>query len=337
MQRILVIHRGSLGDFLLLLPSIAMLRQNYPGARIEMLGRPEILSLACPGVADTIASVERASLVPFFEGNAPLPQSEVAYFSSFDMVLALIADPSAVLERNLATVGVKNIIVRPPFPPPGERVHVGRYLCAIVEPLLGNSDEPPQVVSPLLRFTEEETRWAADFLKSSRPGDRQVAAIHPGSGSEKKCWPTERFEALVRYLTDSGYGMLFILGPADQRLSEPMTALANELGCPVAHNIPLRRLTAVLSNCDVYVGNDSGVTHLAAATSIPTIVIFGPTDPNVWAPLGKNVPVLSSSVECAPCERETMRSCGELRCLAATSVDDVSRAVREALDAGVTS
>jgi ADP-heptose:LPS heptosyltransferase len=332
MQRILVIHRGSLGDFLLLLPSVAALRRGYPGARIEMLGRPEILSLACPGVADSTASVERASLVPFFEGNAPLPEDEAEYFASFDTVLAFIADADGTFERNLTETGVKNIIVRPPFPPQGDRAHVGRYLREIVEPLLKQGERFRQGSFSLLQFSDDETRWAAEFLEAARSKEQPLVAIHPGSGSEKKCWPIERFVTLARQLAREDFGVLLILGPADERLIEPMTALSHEIGCPVAHNIPLRRLAAVLSMCAAYVGNDSGVTHLAATAGAPTVAIFGPTDPRVWAPPGRHVRVMSPSVDCAPCEREAIRRCEERRCLAETSIADLKHNLLELLD-----
>jgi ADP-heptose:LPS heptosyltransferase len=108
-----------------------------------------------------------------------------------------------------------------------------------------------------------------------------------------------------------------------------MTTLAKKIGAVTAHNLQLRLLAAVLSKCGAYVGNDSGVTHLAAATGIPTLAIFGPTDPAVWAPLGRNVKVVSSIAECSPCARERMRECDNPRCLEALDGELVAGALEE--------
>jgi ADP-heptose:LPS heptosyltransferase len=120
---------------------------------------------------------------------------------------------------------------------------------------------------------------------------------------------------------------VLILGPADERLVRRMMTLAKKIGAVTAHNLRLRLLAAVLSKCGAYVGNDSGVTHLATATGIPTLAIFGPTDPAVWAPLGRNVKVVSSTADCSPCAREAMHRCRERACLEEIEVEAVVRAV----------
>ncbi len=329
MNRFLVIHRGSLGDFLLLLPALSAIRRRFPEARLKALGHTEILSLACPGILDSAASIERSTLVPFFEKSAQLPDAEARYFSSFDTVLAYLSDPEKIFERNLARLGMRTIVVRPPFPPEGEKVHVGKYLLDTVSPLLG-----PGSVSRsqgLLRFTDDEMQKAETILQSVRLKGKPIVAIHPGSGSEAKCWPPERFEELIRRLKGAGYAIALILGPADERLVGRMAAFAKEIGGVTAHNLRLRLLAAMLSKCGAYVGNDSGVTHLAAATGIPTLAIFGPTDPAVWAPVGRNVRVITNNASCSPCPRETMRRCRERACLEQIEVEAVAQAV-ERLD-----
>lgn len=329
MNRILVIHRGSLGDFLLLVPALSALRERFPEARFEALGRVEILSLACPGILDSTASIERSTLLPFFEESAQLPDAEAQYFTSFDTVLAYLSDPAKNFERNLTRLGTRNLVVRPPFPPAGERTHVGKYLFDTLAPLLG--PEPGRAVGPppFLCFTDDEMQEAETLLQPARSKGQPIVAIHPGSGSEAKCWPPERFEALTRRLKGAGHAIALILGPADERLVERMSTVAEGIGAVIAHNLPLRLLAAVLSRCDAYVGNDSGVTHLAAATGIPTLAIFGPTDPAVWAPLGKNIRVITNNTDCSPCARETMRECDNPLCLEALGEELVTGALRE--------
>ncbi|UCD57044.1 MAG: glycosyltransferase family 9 protein, partial [Candidatus Hydrogenedentota bacterium] len=297
-------------------------------------------------------SVERATLVPFFEDSAELPEDEIRYLSSFDTVLAYLSDPEKIFERNLARLNVGNLIVRPPFPAAGPRTHVGRYLLDTIAPLLNRqpdshsaskrsirakrvrahecNSEATAGPACLLYLDADEMRHADAFLEAARSEGKPVVALHPGSGSEKKCWPPERFEALAQRLRERpGCAVLLLLGPADERLVTRMTALAEKAGCSIVRNLPLRHLAALLSRCSAYVGNDSGVTHLAAVTGIPTLAIFGPTDPAVWAPQGTHVRVVSRDVECSPCAHEAMRQCRERVCLEGISVEDVARTAAE--------
>ncbi len=331
--KILVIHRGSLGDFLLLLPALTTLRRHYPDARIEMLGRTDILSLVYPGIVDSIGSVERASLVPFFMNSTGLPLKEKDYVSSFDMVFALVSDDEKILAGNLVRLGIKRFIVRPPFPPENDRRHVSAYLLETLGQLTGYFPTPAKPIdsSCPFSFDEAEVRQAEAFLEPARSAGQEIVAIHPGSGSERKCWPPQKYEALIKHLAEENSAPLIILGPADERLVGRMTTLGAELGCPVVNTPPLRQLAALLAKCDAYVGNDSGVTHLAAATGIPTIAIFGPTDPEVWAPRGANVKLVTHRTACSPCSREEMRRCDHRRCLSELHVAEVADSLREIL------
>jgi ADP-heptose:LPS heptosyltransferase len=185
---------------------------------------------------------------------------------------------------------------------------------------------------PLFNFDDQGIRQAQNFLRSVRRSGRPIVGAHPGSGSWKKCWPAERFETLIHALKDDlGCEVLLMLGPADEHLATRFKPLAAKLGCVIAENLPLRSLAAVLSLCDAYIGNDSGVTHLAALTGIPTLAIFGPTDPVVWAPSGLKVRVVAGVAHCAPCNREIMTRCERQICLEAISVQQMTHLIGDIL------
>jgi heptosyltransferase-2 len=112
--------------------------------------------------------------------------------------------------------------------------------------------------------------------------------LHPGSGSLRKNWPADRFAALVA-LVSRDRPWLLVEGPAD---AAPAAELARVPRACRAQGLPPRILGALLSQAGAYVGNDSGVTHLAAAWGAPTLGLFGPTSPDVWAPLGPRVSTL---------------------------------------------
>jgi heptosyltransferase-2 len=130
----------------------------------------------------------------------------------------------------------------------------------------------------VLAFTEEE-RSEADARSAGLP--RGFLAVHPGSGSPSKNWPLMRFLDAARRLSGASPWLL-VAGPAEEALVAPR-------GSILAREWPLRVLAAVLARAGLFLGNDAGVSHLAAAAGAPTLALFGPTDPALWAPVGPRV------------------------------------------------
>jgi heptosyltransferase-3 len=141
------------------------------------------------------------------------------------------------------------------------------------------------VEPPISRPTPAEAEAATEISHSLPTG---FLAIHPGSGASRKNWPAGAFQALARTVGPT-QPWLLVEGPADAACCEPLRELPN---VRVARGLPPRVLGAVLARAGVYVGNDSGVSHLAAAWGAPTVALFGPTDPSVWAPIGPAVEVV---------------------------------------------
>ncbi len=170
----------------------------------------------------------------------------------------------------------RRLLARDPTPPAGGP-HASRWLAGALEPLgIDSRSEPPP-----LGFTEGE-RSRAQELTRELPAD--FLAIHPGSGSRRKNWPLDRFaEAACRL--SSGGSWLLVLGPAEDDVVPPPGAF-------LAPDLPLRTLGAVLARAGLFLGNDSGVAHLAAACGTKTLALFGPTDPAQWAPVGGSVTTL---------------------------------------------
>ena len=138
-------------------------------------------------------------------------------------------------------------------------------------------DERSLVRSP--RYPGEQ---AVDLL--ARLGAAFVA-VHPGSGSARKNAPAALFAALCRELSPTARWLL-IEGPADEVAA---AGVASVPGAVRTGALSLHALAAMLSRASLYVGNDSAVTHLAAALGVPTVALFGPTDPRTWAPVGPRV------------------------------------------------
>ncbi len=128
----------------------------------------------------------------------------------------------------------------------------------------------------------------ADILVINKPVG---LVVHPGAGGRRKVWPGERTAELVELLIEKSWRPMLLLGPAED---EYIDWTASHLpSVPILREENLVTLAAVLSLVDLYIGFDSGVSHLAAAVGTRSLVIFGPTDPAVWRPLGDNVIVVN--------------------------------------------
>ncbi len=130
---------------------------------------------------------------------------------------------------------------------------------------------------------------------SIHKGEGEVA-IHPGSGSPRKCWPAHNFIAVIEHLIQRNIPVLLLAGPADvERVQDMLKHLSPHLATgmlKVLENVPLIQVADCLQQCKGYLGNDSGITHLAAMLGVPTLALFGPTDPHVWQPPGPSVRVI---------------------------------------------
>ncbi len=279
LSRILVIRGGAIGDFILTLPAIKLLRDSFPAAHLEILGYKHIAALAeISGYADATRSIERGALSSFFAREGELAPDLVAYFGSFQQVVSYLFDSEQIFSNNLKRAGVRNLITGSPKIT-GEE-HAARQLARPLESLALYLNDPAAAVLP----------------NEPRKVVRSLIAIHPGSGSEEKNWPLERFielaGALFRLSKDRR--LLVIDGEADEERATQLARSLPEERVSRVTNLSLPELAGVLKNCEFYVGHDSGISHLAAAVGTPSLLLFGPTDPAIWAPANSQVRVLRS-------------------------------------------
>jgi heptosyltransferase-2 len=283
LKRILVIRGGAIGDFVLTLPAIKLLRDAFPQAHLEILGHRHIAALAERRFyANAIRSIESGALAPFFTRDAVLSAEWAGYFASFDLIVSYLFDPDRIFQENLERCGIRRFIAGPSKPSGDEHavLQLARPLEQIGLPL----ENRAAVIFP----ADEDRVFARDFLGET---GTPVIALHPGSGSEKKNWPIERWKELGEHLFAIGSMILVVGGEADnERLRLLEIAWKNK---PVrfAKNLALPRLAALLEG-SVFVGHDSGISHIAAAVGARCVLLFGPTDPAVWAPTNENVTVL---------------------------------------------
>lgn len=194
------------------------------------------------------------------------------------------------MRRNLRALGVGEIVSAPGRPPEHGQQHAADYLLETLFPVISEPlRRQPNVILPVAPEAQQwaEEEWARRGLAGAR-----VLALHPGSGGRSKCWPPERFAGLAGRFIDNGWRALVIEGPADgPAAARVMQALPPEYAQRLS-NLPLPQLAALLARASLYVGNDSGVTHLSALVGAPTLALFGPTNPAIWSPRGPRVQVV---------------------------------------------
>jgi len=324
----LVIHQGALGDFILALPALEILRKTFPQARSVIMGYPRILELVEHHFyAEEILSIDQQGMATFFVREGELNTTLSQFFNEFDLIVVFGKDGEGTLIGNLKRVCHGQILHINPFPLWDQRVHLTDHLLKELSRYgFSNSETIPK-----LYLNESDQIFGKNFWKGkglTMEERSEIIVLHPGSGSKRKVWPLERFLDLVGYLRKHLYSrMLIVLGPAEgaeirktfERMEREMDGTAPIL----AKGLSLLQLASVMAECRLFIGNDSGISHMAAALGLPIVTIFGPTDQRVWSPRGKKVFVVRREIPCSPCPQERFFQCQHLECLRGIEIGEV--------------
>lgn len=330
-KKILIVELGGLGDLLIALPALRALRVSYPGARCDavVIGRAAEVARGA-GIFDRVDVLSR-EIVPAIALIARLRRER------YDLVV------------NMRPVASKlgALKVRMLFALIGGRLSAGRntaglarfFDIAIAEPLRAEQHDieyASSLVAALggtvadkrVRFTVESQSAdsAREILRASGIADgAAVIGIHAG-GMPSHRWPADRFAESIRKLALLG-GYTFVLtGSADER--GYVESLARDAGVPVANlagRLTVAELAAVIKRCALYISNDTGPIHIAAALGTPLVAIFGPGDFKRFDPRAVSAAAVSlyRPSACAPCDRSR---CASPKCLTAIGTDEVIEA-----------
>lgn len=278
--RILVLRGGAIGDFIVTLPALHALRGRWPEAYIELLGYPHVARLALGGgLVNSVRSLDEAGMARFFAPKASFDSGQVNYVRSFDLIVSWLHDPDEVVRNNFLYAGARQVISGSPLV---RDAHACECMMKPLEELAIYSEQD----FPRLDVLPEMKIAGAEWLRQNGL-ELSVTAIHPGSGSPRKNWAPGNFIRLARALRDRHSDCFFILGEADDEAGEAVRRNAPDF--PVLSGCSLEELAGVLSQVSAYVGNDSGITHLAAALGVNVTALYGPTDPALWGARGRSV------------------------------------------------
>jgi heptosyltransferase-2 len=295
--RILIIRGGAIGDFVLTLPAIRAIRDNLPENHIEILGYKHIIALAEKRFyADATRSIEYGPLARFFVFAGNLDKELQEYFAGFDQVISYLFDPDGIFETNLRRCDVKHLITADP------QIRDHEYAPLQLARPLERLALFPEKIHPELFPSEEDLAEAGKILAGAGrgeelEGDDPWIALHPGSGSPHKNWPVERWVQVTSDLL-ANYPqarLLVVGGEADEQL---LAEFKQQNRFPertlIQSNLPLPTVAALLARARLFLGHDSGISHIAAAVGTRCLLLYGPTSAATWGPQSANTTFICS-------------------------------------------
>jgi ADP-heptose:LPS heptosyltransferase len=285
-KKLLIFHQGALGDFVLTFPALIRLKKHF--TPIDAVCKPQLGELAKGlGLIDNWFSQDAARFASFFSDSIDPDVKNL--LNTYEEIILFS------FSKNLAQ-SINQIRHRPvhrisPRPKITDNIHVAVHLlknlarCGLIaEDNDLNTPEQPSF------YMQQEV-----FYNTSH--SRKVL-LHPGAGSKKKIWPITNFLQVEGLLISDGHKPEYIIGPADRFLRDALRMPgARQRVVHTPENIAA--LIALMKTAGGYIGNDSGVSHLAAYLGLPTVAVFGPSDPEMWRPVGPAVCILSpQKLEC---------------------------------------
>lgn len=338
-RRILITRMRYIGDVVLTTPVLRSVRNAYPEAYIAYLGERHAVSLL-----EWNPSLNE--IIPFdFERPTLQEQTRVARLlrkREFDLAIDLFGNPRTALLTWLSGAPVRvgpdrkgrgrlyTVRVRDDGRPKSAIAFHHQSLAAVGIPASAGRTE--------IHLTEEERsrgRETISLAVQNAEGAR-VVGIHPGASWPAKRWPAERFAAVAdRCAAHPGVRVVFTVGPKDEETIAAVERASTRLH-PVLAGLSLRDLAAVIAGCDVYVSNDAGPMHIAAAVGTPTIGLFGPGEEEIWFPYSPEDGhlLLRKNVTCHPCHLDFCNRTGEgfMECMNLLTVNEVCAAIERTLE-----
>jgi len=280
---VLAVHPGALGDVVLFGHLLARLE----GEVVLVAGGEKGRLLAGCGVVGRAVDLEALPMHEVFTDTPPGDCALPGLLGGCERLVSCFASGDRRAEGRLAAMcGCGTAAFLPVRPPEGFAGHLLELWCDLLGLPADQAGRPRAWAVP-----EAARRGAREALRAAgAEPDGPYAVVHPGAGSPGKCWPLERFFDLARRLPQP----VFVLGEVelDRWSAGPLAAVRDRfptLACP-----PLDALAGALAGASVFVGNDSGPSHLAAAVGAPTVALFGPTRPEHFSPVGPAVRVVAA-------------------------------------------
>jgi ADP-heptose:LPS heptosyltransferase len=305
-QRGVILQPGAIGDCILTLPLAEFMKEYLELGAVDILGHTEHIGIL-PGrsCVDGIRCIDSLGLHRLFVETKTFDLADgdplINAFADYTWIATFLGEPNSNFEQNLIfTVNCSRsaeVITLSLQAPKGFRAHITDFYTRQLVEQSGLFLQPRPIRSKecLIKMTEADKKRGKELLKEIGLDRREkVVVIQPGSGGTKKCWHISNFLAVAKELISQGTEVIFLLGPAEMERFSDATIRSIKGVARCLTGLSLIQVAELLSCIDGFIGNDSGITHLAAASGVKTLAIFGPSNPAVYRPLGPDVTVFTS-------------------------------------------
>jgi len=294
---------GGLGNMVMALPAIEAAREELSGARITVIAQKQaMLSLLSSGIQDRLALDDLQ--YRGWMGSWKLAQD----LRKINPRISFTSLPFPKMRYGLMALisGAGDRVCPEANRNPGCNLKIQttatHYLERNLE-LLRAAGIDRKFQGYGLSLGPEEMKQAEESLLRLKIEPSKLIGLHPGAGHPRKRWPKESFAALGKSLTGRGFSLLVFGGPEEKELAEYVASKAGPGAVSMVGGQDLRATLALIKRCRVFISNDSGLAHCAAALLVPTLSVFGPTDPALSRPYGPSAKTVQSPVKCGPCYR----------------------------------
>lgn len=289
-DNILVLHSGALGDCVLSLHLIAAIKRAWDNPRVTVAARSSIVRWAQHhGLIDEARSIEEIGMHGLYDRHADISPRTIEFLRSFDGMVSFLGGCWEIVSERLAEASKCKVIAIDPRPTPGPATHVVGHW---VEQLHGYGLSVEVPTGDELEFRDRSALREQLRLRL-RASKERIVLCHPGSGGLEKCCSLDVLERIVAELKARSRSVAWVIGPDEMERFGTEYRQRLEQVAPVLYEESVDLAADVAAGADDFIGNDAGMTHVAAMCGVKTIALFGPTDPTIWHPLGPDCTVLS--------------------------------------------
>ena len=308
-QRGVILQPGAIGDCILTLSLAELMKEALELGGIDFLGHTEYIGFL-PGrtCIDSVRSMDSMNLHRLFVETSSFDLADgdplIDAFADYAWIVTFLGEPNSHFEQNLIftancshSAEVITFSMKPPEDYPNHLTDYYRQQFVDESVLLSESRQVGYSTR-LIKATETDANKGRELLRDIQLDSfEKLVVIQPGSGGLHKCWHLDNFLAVAEELCLKGTKVVFLLGPAEQERFSNATIKAINSVARCLTDLSLTQVVWLLSCSDGFIGNDSGITHLAAGMGVKTVVVFGPTNPAVYKPVGPAVTVLANGGE----------------------------------------
>jgi ADP-heptose:LPS heptosyltransferase len=306
-QRGLILQPGAIGDCILTLPLAQFMKDSLQLGGVDIIGHTEYIGIL-PGrtCIDVIRSIDLTDLHRLFLETKTFDLADrdplINAFADYAWIVTFLGEPNSNFEQNLIFTAncshSAEVITLSMKPPEDFGRHLTEFYTQQFIDQSGLSFEQKTARSDniLIRANQADRDRGQELLKEiGFDFSKELIVIQPGSGGSNKCWCLDNFLTIAKEADSQGIEIIFLLGPTEmERFSKARIKDINSVAKCLTE-LSLTQVLGLLSCADGFIGNDSGITHLAAGLGIKTLAIFGPNSSVVYKPVGPDVTVFANN------------------------------------------